>query len=468
MSLDQQIHFMGIGGIGVSALAKFALCKGARVTGSDLQTNDRTRELSKMGATIFTSQKTPSEVCPDRVVVSSAISDDNAELAAYRAREVPIIHRSEFLAECINRFQAIAVAGTHGKTTTSSLIYHILNQAGLSPSALLGGELVRERTNSIIGRSDLLVAEADESDGSFVRLHPQTAVITSIDADVNVTASAYQDCGYSIDKALDRVEALFSEFAGNTRGRVVTCLDHPHVKAALGKWQAQVLTYGEDPEADLRARPLSFQNYQVTAEVDLHGQPVGQILVPLPGHHNLLNALAAAAAAYEHGVAIDEALRHVASFFGVRRRFEIVGRTDGKVYVDDYAHNPQKIEAALQGAKRGAVERVIAVFQPHRYTRTKLLQADYPPCFASADLVLVTDIYSSGEEPLPGVSAVELAHEIGKVTPTIYTPGFKEVTQALQDLSRPGDLIIGLGAGSVGQWIRRISRWDKTDTLWVA
>ena len=468
VSLNEKIHFMGVGGIGVSALAKFAIQKGAIVTGSDLQKNDRTRELSRLGAGIYIGQEDATQERPDRVVFSSAIPDDNPELIAFKSQGVPLIHRSELLAEYINQFQGIAVAGTHGKTTTSSLLYHILAQAGKQPSALLGGELVRERTNSIIGRSDLLVAEADESDGTFVRLKPQTAVITSIDADVNVTAQAYEECGYSAEKALEVVTGLFSEFAGNTRGRVIACLDHPNVRTAIPHWKGDILTYGESPEADLYAKILSFQNYQVMAEVYLHGKSVGGVFVPLPGQHNLLNALAAVAGAAEHGVPVEEALKHVTSFFGVRRRFEIVGRTEGKIYVDDYAHNPQKIKAAITGAKRGHVNRVIAVFQPHRYTRTKLLQQDYPESFSDADLVLVTDIYASGEQPMPGVSAEALTRAINQVTPARYTPGLREVTQALQDIAQPGDLIIGLGAGSVGQWIRRISRWDKTDTRWVA
>ena len=466
--MNEKIHFMGAGGIGVSALAKFAIKKGAIVTGSDLQDNDRTRELTRLGAGIYLGQEDATEEEPDRVVVSSAIPEDNSELIAFKERDVPIIHRSELLAEYINSFQGIAVAGTHGKTTTSSLLYHILAQAGKEPSALLGGELVRERTNSIIGRSDLLVVEADESDGTFVRLKPQTAIITSIDADVNVTAEAYEDCGYSAEKALEVVKGLFADFAQNTRGKVIACIDHPNVREALADWKADVLTYGESSDAALYAKALSFQNYQVMAEVYLHGKSVGGVLIPLPGRHNLLNTLGAVAGAVEHGVPIAEALLHVSSFFGVRRRFEIVGRTEGKIYVDDYAHNPQKIKAAIEGAKGGDVNRVIAVFQPHRYTRTKLLQQDYPESFVDADLVLVTDIYASGEEPMDGVTAAGLTEAINQVTPARYTPGLREVTQALQELAQPGDLIIGLGAGSIGQWIRRISRWDKTDTLWVA
>jgi UDP-N-acetylmuramate--alanine ligase len=466
MVQKEKIHFMGVGGVGVSALAKFAVSKGASVTGSDLTENNRTRELARLGATIWLGQSEPVEPLPDTVVISSAIPADNSELRAYQEAGIRVIHRSELLAEYVGRFRGIAVAGTHGKTTTSSLLYHILAQAGLQPSAMLGGELIRERTNCVVGASDILVVEADESDGSFVRTRPEIAVITSMDADVNVTAEAYEDCGFSKDKAQAAVEELFDQFVSNVRGGLVACYDHPHVQEHLPRWSSETLTYGLTSKADLSAGSLSFHDYQVTAEVSYRGEYAGIIHVPLPGRHNLLNALGAVAVAVKLGVPLPKAMQHTRSFFGVRRRFEIVGRTGGKIYVDDYAHNPQKIEAALNGAREGNVERVIAVFQPHRYTRTKLLQASYPASFKAADMVLVTDIYASGEDPIEGVSIERLVDEINKITPTFYTPGLAEVTRTLQKETRAGDIIVALGAGNVGRWIRRVSRWDKLGEKW--
>jgi UDP-N-acetylmuramate--alanine ligase len=461
-----KLHFMGVGGVGMSALAKFAVSRGATVTGSDIAENRRTLELEDLGVGIIFDQSSVIAPLPDEVVISSAISEDNPELKAYREKGIPIVHRSELLARYVNAYRGLAVAGTHGKTTTSSMLYHILSQAHLEPSAFLGGELIRERTNCLVGSSDLLVVEADESDGTFVRTRPEISVVTSIDPDVNVTAEAYEDCGYSEAKAMDVVEVLFDQFVANTRGRVVACYDHPNVRKRLDGWPADTFTYGLSAEAELTAKNLSFHDYQVTAEVSYRGEYAGIVHVPLPGQHNLLNALGAVAVAMEVGVPLSNALQHVRSFFGVRRRFEIVGRTKGKIYVDDYAHNPQKIAAALRGAKMGNVERIIAVFQPHRYTRTKLLQEKYPKSFSDADLVLVTDIFAAGEEPLPGVDSKLLTREINKVRPAIHTPHLKDVTLALQDTTRAGDIVVGLGAGSVGEWIRRISRWDKAGKRW--
>ena len=460
------MHFMGVGGVGVSALAKFAVKKGAIVTGSDIAENRRTLELEELGVGVILDQSSVVTPLPDEVIVSSAIGEDNPELQAYRERGVPVIHRSELLARYVNSYRGLAVAGTHGKTTTSSMLYHILRQARLQPSAFLGGELIRERTNCLVGDSDLLVVEADESDGTFVRTRPEIAVVTSIDSDVNVTAEAYENCGYSESKAMGVVEELFDQFVANTRGRVVACYDHPNVRRRLEGWPADTLTYGLNSEAQLTATNLSFHDYQVTAEVSYLGEYAGIVHVPLPGQHNLLNTLGAIAVAMEVDVPLPKALQFVRSFFGVRRRFEIVGRTKGKIYVDDYAHNPQKIAAALKGARMGNVDRVIAVFQPHRYTRTKLLQDNYPASFSDADLVLVTDIYAAGEEPLPGVDSKQLTQEINKVCPAVYTPNLKDVTLELQDTTRAGDIIVGLGAGSVGEWIRRISRWDKSGKRW--
>lgn len=455
-------HFLGAGGVGMSALAKLCLKRGKRVSGTDLQAGRRTRELRELGAEIETGPEAQARRDANRVIVSSAIPPDHRELQVYQAMNIPILHRSDLLAEFISDLQSVVVAGTHGKTTTSSLIYHVLSSNGLSPTALLGGELAKEKTNCVVGTSDILIAEADESDGTLEKFQPQYAVLTSIDPDINVTSERYSGCSYNLDQALEEVTQVFLKFCLGVEKRLLVCCDHPNIKRMLRLIASpQWLTYGLDEEAKLRAVDVQQDGHCTQARIVLEGRPLGVLRVPLPGSHNLRNALAAVGIALNAGLRFEDIAGAIERFQGIRRRFEIVGESNGVIYVDDYAHNPQKIEAALAGARSVCRERVVAVFQPHRYTRSKLLQDQYPFAFDNADVILVTEIFGAGEEPITGVDGHSLYRSLVAAYPgktILFAPGFPELKSQVQTVCRPGDLVVGLGAGSVGGWMRRLAQ----------
>ena len=445
----------------MSALAKLCLKRGERVSGTDLRAGRRTEELQALGAEIETGPEAPPRRDANRVIVSSAIPSDHHELLTYRRLNIPILHRSDLLAEFLRALQSIVVAGTHGKTTTSSLIFHVLSSNGLSPTGLLGGELAREKTNCVVGKSELLIAEADESDGTLEKFKPHYGVLTSIDPDINVTSERYSDCSYDIEEALQEVSQVFLKFCLSVKHRLLVCCDHPNVKRMLQLISSpHWLTYGLDEQAKLRAVDVQQDGHCVQAQVVLEERHLGTLRVPLPGLHNLRNALAAVGIGLTAGLGFEEIASAIERFQGIRRRFEIVGESDGVVYVDDYAHNPQKIAAALAGARSVGRDRVVAVFQPHRYTRSKLLQDQYPTAFDNADVVVVTEIYGAGEDPIEGVDGQTIYRSLCRAYPDktiLFASGYREVESQVRSCCRPGDLVVGLGAGSVGSWMRRLS-----------
>ncbi len=439
----------------MSSLALHLQNEGHTVSGSDLKKTEQTDTLESVGINVHFGDLSRFPSQADRIVLSSAIPDDHPEVLEARKRKIPIVHRAEELSRLFNNSHGIAVAGSHGKTTTSALLTHILISCGESPSAMVGGCLAGYQTNAFLGKGPYFVAEADESDGSLIAYKAKNAVVTSVDDDVNVTAPAYSQCGYSRSKVQQTVNSLFLSFAKNTEEGLWICHDHPRAGSLLGRLP-EVRTYGTDGSCTLRAKILERAPSHSKAGIIYNGKKLGDLRVPMPGHHNVLNSLAALGIALDLGLPFEDVAHSIAMFKGVGRRFENVGSHNGCLCIDDYAHNPQKVVAALQASIQVCRGRVIALFQPHRYTRMKLLGEAFLPALDGADKVLLTDVFTSGEEP-NGFDIETFHQALQERAPrdTIYrTPDEAEVHRALDSITRPGDLIISLGAGSCGQWLR--------------
>ncbi len=443
----RSIHFVGIGGVGMSGIAEVLLDAGFAVSGSDLRENEYSRRLTKKGATFFTGHAASHVAGADVVVFSSAVPRDNPELVEARARAIPVIPRAEMLGELMRLKDGIAIAGSHGKTTTTSLVATVLRDAGLDPTVVIGGKLNALGSGAARGAGDLLVAEADESDGSFLHLTPAIAVITNIDPE---HLDHYGD--------LAHVKEAFVAFANRVPfyGLVVACLDHPNVQDVLPSIDKRVATYGLAAQADYRARNPRTAGLTVSFEVVRRGEDLGTFEVRMPGMHNVLNALAVIAVADELRVPHDELRKALATFGGVQRRFTVVGELpfeggEPAVIVDDYAHHPAEIVATLDAAQRAYERRLVVAFQPHRYSRTHLLFDDLVRAFNRADVVFVTDVYAAGEAPIEGADSASLvrairAHGHRDVT---HVPQRVDLPSALRARLRPGDVILTLGAGDI-------------------
>ncbi|MBQ7528717.1 UDP-N-acetylmuramate--L-alanine ligase [bacterium] len=439
----------------MSGIARVLLQMGLKVSGSDLKSSNLTEELKGLGAEIFLGHSSDN-LAPDVdvVVVSSAISDDNPELIEAKRRGIEIVHRGHMLSLLMKPLKGVAVAGTHGKTTTSAMIATIFKKANLEPTIVVGGELNGLGSNAQFGKGEYLVAEADESDGSFLDLSPRIAIVTSIDPDVNLATEAYSDCGYDFDLITKRVQELFVKFInGITQdGLLILCGDHHGVRDILPQVKKRFITYGLDPENDLHAVDITLANYASRSRIIYNGQELGELVLNVPGVHNVQNALAAVAAGLEVGLKFEDIVRYLANFAGVKRRFQIVGRGQGLTIVDDYAHNPSKLKAAIRAAHTGDAKRVVVIFQPHRYTRTRFFQEEYCLSFNDADLLVITDIYSAGEIPLEGVSSRSLVEEIQKtgcVKEVVYAPQESDVLNFVRTHCRQGDIVLFLGAGNI-------------------
>ena len=354
----------------------------------------------------------------------------------------------------------IAVAGTHGKTTTTSMVAKVLDLADLRPTVIIGGEVNDIGSNAKLGGGTHLVAEADESDASFIHLEPKIAIITNIDADVNLSAAPFRDLNFDSEKTMDRVEEMFEIFARKVPGdgRLIMCWDHPRVRTLGAKVDLPKLTYGFHEDAELTIKDLQLDGLRCRGEVVYQGQSLGQLQLNVPGRHNVSNALAAVAVGLVLGLPTTTILAALSAYEGVQRRFQILGEAGGVTVVDDYAHNPQKVAAALHAAKTAVGKtkgRVIAVFQPHRYTRTKFLFEDFCKSFSECDVLLITDIYSAGESPILGLRVENLMEGILSHSPEVeayHTPKEVDVIRRLGLVTRPEDLVITLGAGDVGRW----------------
>lgn len=471
----QSVHFVGIGGSGMSGIAEVMLSLGYDVQGSDLKPNKQTKRLEAQGAAVFIGHAANNIRDADAVVVSSAVDETNPEVAAAREQLMPVVSRAEMLAELMRFRYSIAVAGTHGKTTTTSLVASVLAEGGLDPTFVIGGRLKSADANARLGESDYLVAEADESDASFVHLKPMLAVVTNIDAD---HMSTY-------DGDIEKLKAGFIEFLHNLPfyGLAVVCTDDPGVNEVLGDIGRSITTYGTNEDADIRAVNIQYnenttefdvlrsgdtfqvspslrsteveQNYGDTSNVS----PVMHVSLRLPGIHNVRNALAAIAVADELQIGDAAVMAALEKFEGIDRRFQSLGEvrtTAGKVLlVDDYGHHPTEVAATLAAAKSGYPERrVVLVFQPHRYTRTRDLMDDFASVLSEADVLVLLDVYAAGEDPIPGADGRSMARAVrtrGAVEP-VFVERLDDLAGVLGDVLTDGDLVLTMGAGDIGAY----------------
>ncbi|MEM7135380.1 MAG: UDP-N-acetylmuramate--L-alanine ligase [Myxococcota bacterium] len=438
----RSIHFVGVGGVGMSGIAEVLLDTGFSVTGSDLRQNDHTRRLADKGATLYVGHTADQVSEADVVVFSSAVPADNPELVAARRRGVPVIPRAEMLGELMRLKDGIAIAGSHGKTTTTSLVATVLRAAGLDPTVVIGGKLNALGSGAAMGAGDLLVAEADESDGSFLHLVPAIAVVTNIDPE-------------HLDHygSLERVKDAFVGFANRVPfyGVVVACLDHPNVQDVIPQIDKRMVTYGFSAQADYRARNPVFSGLSVGFDVEFRGRGLGQFEVRMPGQHNVLNALATIAVADELRVDHDQVRSALRTFSGVQRRFSVVAEVGGVTIIDDYGHHPAEVEVTLEAAQRAFGQRLIVAFQPHRYSRTRDLFDELTRAFNRADVLFLTEVYPAGEEPIEGANARRLADAIvahGHRDVTLVEDR-KDLAAAIKHRLQPGDVVITLGAGDI-------------------
>ena len=463
MRPGQKVHFVGIGGIGMSGLARVLLQLGWQVSGSDLKSSSITHRLEEMGARIYVGHRAENLEHADLVVLSSAIQLANPEVQEAQRRELTIYSRSQVLAYLMRSRYGIAIAGTHGKTTTSSMTTDMLEQCGLRPTSVIGGEVHNIGSNAQLGAGPHLVCEADESDASFLDYTPRVAVVTNIDSDVNLSAPHFAGHNFDYEKTMIRIVDMFVDFMNQVPadGKLILCADSELVLQQLPKVHSPFMTYGLSDRADLTARHIVLEGFTSRCRVVLRGKELGKLHLQIPGRHNVQNALAALAVGLEIGLSFDQCAAALENFGGVKRRFQILGVFGGITVVDDYAHNPAKVKAALHAAQSGAKGRVIGVFQPHRYTRTKFLAHEFAGAFEDADLLLMTDIYSAGEVPIVGVRTEMLlelikGHGCPQANHIHHTPGQKEVIDFLVRECRAGDVVITMGAGDVGSWGARL------------
>lgn len=452
----RHIHFVGIGGIGMSGIARVMLDLGFSVSGSDLRATRLTRLLEERGAVIFEGHQGANVQGTDLVVVSSAIRPDNPEILEARQRGIPIYQRAQMLGYLMRSRFGIAVAGTHGKTTTTSMIARLLEHNDMNATVVVGGELNDIGSNAKLGTDRYLVAEADESDASFLHLEPSLAVVTNIDADVNLGADAFREFNYDYDQTQARVVELFVEFLTRlpANGLAVLCLDNERVRSILPQVKRRTVTYALDQAADLTAREIRMEEFHSTSVVYYREKRLGHLHLQVPGRHNIQNALAAIAVGMELNMKFQDIRQALEAFCGVQRRFQVYGEFQGILVVDDYAHNPDKVKAALHSARTGGRRRVVAVFQPHRYSRTRFLYEDFLRAFEQADQLVVSEIYSAGEDPLVGVKAEKLAEDIrvrGGHPDVVHLKTIPEIVAHLTRTLRAGDLVITLGAGDINQ-----------------
>ena len=445
MRNTQRLHFVGIGGIGMSGIAEILLNLGYAVSGSDLVLSNATRRLQQQGATVYQGHAAAHVQGAEVVVISSAVKPDNVEVLTARAQHIPVIPRAEMLAELMRMKYGVAIAGTHGKTTTTSLVATILAYGGLDPTVLIGGRLNSLGSNAKLGQGEYLVAEADESDGSFLLLSPTISVVTTVDAE---HLDFYGD--------LAAVQRAFVQFINKVPfyGCSIICLDQPHIRSLVPQIRRRCITYGLTSQADYMARDLRLAGLRSHFEVFRTGERLGQFSLNLPGTHNVSNALAAIAVGVELDVPLPAIAQALEEFSGVQRRFDRRGIRDDITVVDDYGHHPEEIRQTLRAARAVWPEaRLVVVFQPHRYTRTHLLLQEFYTAFHDADALVLLDIYAAGETPLPGVTT-GLLYE-GLISQgqreMYYLRERAEVVPFLRRYLRANDILLTLGAGDVWQ-----------------
>ncbi|MCP1763779.1 UDP-N-acetylmuramate--L-alanine ligase [Bradyrhizobium japonicum] len=446
------IHFVGIGGIGMSGIAEVLVNLGYAVQGSDASDNYNLDRLRKAGAKVSVGHKAENVDGAAVVVVSTAIKRDNPELMTARERRIPVVRRAEMLAELMRLKSCVAIAGTHGKTTTTTMVATLLDAGGLDPTVINGGIINAYGSNARLGAGDWMVVEADESDGTFLKLPTDVAIVTNVDPE-------------HLDhfKTFEAVQDAFRHFVENLPfyGFAVMCIDHPVVQSLVGKIEdRRIITYGENPQADVRLVDLTPMGGGSKFKVAFRDRKTGAVheiadlMLPMPGRHNASNATAAIAVARELGVS-DEAIRKaIAGFGGVKRRFTKTGEWNGVTVIDDYGHHPVEIAAVLKAARESTNGKIVAVVQPHRYTRLQSLFEEFCTCFNDADAVVVADVYAAGETPIDGIDREHFvaglrAHGHREVIPL---PGAPELAGIVKGLAKSGDLVVCLGAGNITQW----------------
>jgi UDP-N-acetylmuramate--alanine ligase len=444
----QRIHFVGIGGIGMSGIAEVLLTLGYKVSGSDLRHSPVTERLSELGAIIFLGHQAENITGAEVVVTSSAISRENPEVSAAHEQHIPVIPRAEMLAELMRLKYGIAIAGMHGKTTTTSMVAAVLAAGGLDPTVVVGGRVDALGSNARLGKSHYLVAEADESDRSFLKLSPILAVVTNIDRE-------HMDCY----RDMADIEQAFVDFVDRVPfyGIVLLCNDDERLRGLLPRLARRAITYGVRPDSDFRILRSKTQctstRHQSHFEVEYQDRSLGEFHLQVPGNHNVLNATAAVAVGVGLDIPVDRIREGLENFAGVDRRFQLKGRVAGVSVIDDYGHHPTEIRATLAAARQCRFNRVHVLFQPHRYTRTRDLLEEFGSAFNDADNVLVLDIYPASEAPIPGITGERVAEAVRQIggKNAQYVSCFEDAARSVAALVEPGDMILTLGAGNVSQ-----------------
>jgi UDP-N-acetylmuramate--alanine ligase len=446
------IHFVGIGGIGMSGIAEVLNNLGYTVRGSDVAESANVKRLRDKGIAVTVGHAAENVAGAGVMVVSSAIKRDNPELMAARAQRIPVVRRAEMLAELMRLKSCVAIAGTHGKTTTTSMVATLLDAGNLDPTVINGGIINAYGTNARLGAGEWMVVEADESDGTFLKLPADVAIVTNVDPE-------------HLDhfKTFEAVQDAFRNFVENVPfyGFAVMCIDHPVVQTLVGRIEdRRIITYGENPQADVRLVGLGAANGGSTFRVSFRNRKDGttheitDLVLPMPGRHNALNATSAIAVAHELGLSDDTIRKALAGFGGVKRRFTRTGEWNGVTVIDDYGHHPVEIAAVLKAARDSTTSKVIAVVQPHRYTRLQSLFEEFCTCFNDADTVVVADVYPAGEAPIAGIDRENFvlglrAHGHREV---ISLPDSSKLAGVVRDVAKPGDYVVCLGAGNITQW----------------
>ena len=446
------VHFVGIGGIGMSGIAEVLHNLGYTVQGSDQSENANVQRLRDKGIACHIGHKAENLGGAEVVVVSTAIRKDNPELVAARERLLPVVRRAEMLAELMRFGQAVAIGGTHGKTTTTSMVGTLLEAGGLDPTVINGGIINAYGTNARMGEGDWMVVEADESDGTFLKLPAEIAVVTNIDPEHLDHYGTFEE-----------VRRAFAQFVENVPfyGFGVMCIDHPEVQALVSRIEdRRVITYGENPQADVRYSNISMADGMSRFDVTIRDRKTGEtstmenLNLPMPGRHNIANATAAVAVAHELGISAERIAKGLSGFGGVKRRFTLTGEWNGVKIFDDYGHHPVEIKAVLKAARESCSGRVIAIAQPHRYTRLRDLFDDFSSCFNDADTIMIAPVYTAGEEPIEGVTSEALVTRIrtGGHRDARHIEGPEAVAPVVRANAKPGDFVIYLGAGNITQW----------------
>lgn len=437
------IHFVGVGGIGMSGIAELLLNLGYQVSGSDIKISEITERLRSLGGRIFEGHRVEQVGEADVVVISSAINEENPEVQAARQAAIPVIPRAEMLAELMRLKYSVAVAGAHGKTTTTSLVASVLGQGGFDPTVVIGGKLKSIGSNALLGRGDFIVAEADESDGSFLKMTPTIAVVTNIDRE---HLDYYQD--------LEAIKQVFLTFIDRLPfyGLAVLCLDNEAIQELVPRIKKRFTTYGLSSQADFQARRIRFDRLKTSFSVHHLGEQLGELTLNLPGMHNVYNALASIAVGVELEVPFSRIKEALEIVEGVQRRLEIKGQAHGVTVVDDYGHHPTEIKTTLQAVRESwPDQRIVVAFQPHRYSRTQALFEEFTRAFYQSDVLAVLPIYAAGEPAIEGVSAEDLAEGIRAHghKEVVYIADISQAVSGLAEIVREGDILLTLGAGDV-------------------